>query len=98
MGGFLAAAASFPTAIFSTLLGVVTIYWLLAVIGVVDLEGHHGLLADASPGDGDLASITGIVSALGLQGVPLSVAVSAVVLIGWTLSCLGGMWLLPLLP
>src|SRR6478752_4407705 len=105
MGGFLAAATSFPTAIFSTLLGVVTIYWLLAVIGIVDIEGHHGLFeghhglhADASPGDGDLASLTGIVGALGLQGVPLSVAVSALVLFAWTLSCLGGMWLLPLLP
>lgn len=99
MGGFLTAASSFPTAIFSTLLGVVMIYWLLAVIGIVDIE-HHGLhFADAhAAGADDLGTIAGVAHMLGLQGVPLSVAFSLLVLIAWTLSCLGGMWLLPLLP
>jgi hypothetical protein len=38
------------------------------------------------------------VVALGLNGVPFSVAVSLLVLVSWTVSCLGGEWLLPLVP
>jgi hypothetical protein len=105
MGGFLTAASSFPTAIFSTLLGVVLIYWLLAVIGIVDigsegvhLEVHDLHLADGHAGADDIGTLAGVAHHLGLQGVPLSVSVSLVILFGWTLSCLGGMWLLPLLP
>jgi hypothetical protein len=93
MGGFLVAAASFPTAIFSTLLGVVLIYWLLAVIGLVDIE-HHGLHLDVhahghAHADGDdLGAVAGVAHVLGLHGVPLSVGISLLVLIAWTLSCL----------
>lgn len=104
MGGFLEAAASFPTAIFSSLLGVVLVYWLLAVVGIVDIE-HHGLHLDAhahaghAHADGDdVGTVAGVAHVLGLHGVPLSVGISLLVLIAWTLSCLGGMWLLPLLP
>lgn len=98
MGGFLDAATSFPTAIFSTLLGVVLIYWLLAVIGIVDFDGDGLHLTDTTHDAGDLGSLTGIVNALGMGGVPLSIALSVLVLAAWTASCLGAMWLLPLLP
>ncbi len=105
MGGFLTAVASFPTAIFSTLLGVVVIYWLLAVVGVVDIEGHHAFLHDAPAGHhdlaehtGDLGTVAGVVHALGLQGVPLSVGASVLVLVAWVLSCTASLVLMPMLP
>jgi hypothetical protein len=97
LGSFLTAAASFPTAIFSTLLGVVLVYWLFAVIGVVDIDADGLHVSDAGGVD-DLGTLAGIVNALGLGGVPLSIAASVLVLVAWTLSCLGGMWLVPLLP
>ena len=99
MDRFLDAATAFPTAIFTTLLGVVLLYWLLALLGLVDLESG-GLELD--PGHDlsghDLGALAGAIVAFGLQGVPLSIALSLVVLVGWTLSCLGAMWLIPLLP
>ena len=98
MRGFLDAAAAFPTAIFSVLLGVVLIYWLLAVLGVVDSD-HDGMPLDASTEDSpDLSTLTGIAVALGLQGVPFSISLTLVVVFAWTLSCMGAMWLMPLLP
>ena len=99
MGRFLDAVSAFPTAIFTTLLGVVLFYWLLALLGLVDFEsGDLGLEAGDDVTGQDLGALAGVIVAFGLQGVPLSISVSLLVLVSWTLSCLGGMWLLPLLP
>jgi hypothetical protein len=108
MGDFMGAVTGYPTAIYTVLLGVVVIYWVLAVLGMVDIE-HAGidlhLHADAphvhTHADGDSSDIGHIASyvvAFGLNGVPFSVAVSLLVLVSWTVCCLGGEWLLPLVP
>ncbi|MFM9880471.1 MAG: ubiquinone biosynthesis protein [Burkholderiaceae bacterium] len=97
MLGFTDAVLAFPTAIFTTLLGVAVVYWLLALIGLVDFDSGD-LHADADITDPDLGSLVGIIVAFGLQGVPFSIVFSLVVLLSWTLSCLGAMWLLALLP
>lgn len=98
MGSFVDAAASFPTAVFSTLLAVVLFYWVLAVLGIVDFDNGVDIDAGGDPGPPDLGTIAGYVVAFGLQGIPFSIILSLLVLVSWTLSCLGGMWLLPLLP
>ena len=101
MTSFYDAATAFPTAVFTTLLGVVLVYWVLALIGIVDFDSGHldvdtDLHADADAGDvGDLA---GYLVALGLNGVPFSVVVTLLVLFSWTMTCLAAMWLLPLVP
>lgn len=101
MGDFFAAAVGYPTAIYTTLLAVVLVYWLLAIVGIVDFESGGLDLDLDTHADGDIDDIGVIASyavALGLNGVPFSVVVSLLVLIGWMLSCLAGMWLLPLVP
>lgn len=99
MGHFLDAAVAFPTAIFTTLLGVVLLYWLLALLGLVDFESGGTELESGHDLTGhDLGTLAATIVAFGLHGVPLSIVVSLLVLIGWTLSCLGGMWIIPLLP
>lgn len=97
MVSFLDAAVAFPTAIFTTLLGVVAFYWVLALVGLVDLDSGD-LGGDIDGGDADLGSLAGVLAAFGLQGVPFTIVASLLVLIAWTLSCLGAMWLLALLP
>lgn len=98
MAQFLDAMTSFPTAIFSTLLAVVLFYWLLALVGLVDFDSDglaldlHGEALD------DPGALANAMMALGLHQVPLSIVASGVVLGAWTLSCLGGMWLMPMLP
>ena len=98
MSSFVDAASAFPTAIFSVLLVAVLTYWLLALLGIVDADHGHGLHADGAADAPDLATLAGITTALGLQGVPVSIAATLVVLFAWTLSCLGAMWVLPLVP
>src|SRR5688572_27791100 len=101
MGNFMDAVTGYPTAIYTVLLGVVVIYWVLAVAGMVDIE-NSGIDVDLQThADGDTSDVGQLASyvvAFGLNGVPFSVAVSLLVLVSWTLSCLGGEWLLPLVP
>lgn len=97
MGQFLDAATSFPTAVFTTLLAVVLFYWVLALIGVVDFTSD-GLEIAGQVDSHDAGALASFMMALGLQEVPLSIVVSLLVLCAWTFSCLGGMWLLPMLP
>lgn len=99
MTSFFDAATAYPTLVYTALLGAVLFYWLLALLGVVDIEAgspDFDLQADAATDDiGELAAH---LVAFGLNGVPFSVVVTLMVLTAWTLSCLAGMWLLPLLP
>lgn len=100
MVGFLDATTSFPSVIYTVLLGVVLVYWLLSLIGIVDIDSgpvvEAELHTDADVDEiGDLASY---LVGLGLNGVPFSVVLSLLVLLSWTLTCLAAMWLLPLVP
>jgi hypothetical protein len=87
--------SSFPTSVPTVLLGVLMIYWLLSIIGMVDLGdaihlhtdiGHGGHGVDVAHGAHeahDLHTLAGYVVALGLGGVPLSVVASALVFFTW---------------
>lgn len=106
--------SSFPVAIPSILLIVVLIYWLAAMIGLVDvdhLHGHfdlgHSHMADVGHVGGhhgpeadsaDLGHVASYVMALGLNGVPFSIVVSLITLFTWALTYLGQRYLLLWLP
>lgn len=103
MAGLFTTLGSYPTAIFTSLLGVVLLYWLLAIAGIVDFE-HSGfdihvdtdtdLHADAT----DLGHIASYVVAFGLDGVPFSIVVSLVVLVSWFLTAMFSLYVLPWVP
>lgn len=86
MASFIAIISSYPAIIYTVLLGVILIYWLLAILGMVDIEALDiGM-------DADVDGVTGLASALmavGLNGVPFSIVVSFLVLVSWLLTCLG---------
>lgn len=97
MDRFIDAALSYPTAIFTVLLLLVLVYWLLALVGFVDFESSGldlevELQADGDPGE--LSTLAGYAVAMGLHGVPFSIVVSILVLLSWTLCCLAGQWVL----
>ncbi len=101
MNRFLDAVISYPTAILSVLLLVVLGYWLLAMMGWVDFDSGDvdvELQSQADMDSGELSTLAGYVVALGLNGVPFSVAGSLLVLIAWTASAMAGEWLMPWVP
>ena len=113
---FLHSLISFPTVVYTVLLAVVIIYWILAMIGLVDTDSSDidADLGDAGGGDaadagGDTADVSGeggtdgdthggslggILAALGLKDIPVTIVLSVVILSSWTLCCLANMWVL----
>ena len=101
MTRFLDATVAYPTVVFSTLLGVVLVYWILALIGVVDVDNASVDIdtdVQADAGAENIGDLAAFLVAFGLNGVPFSVVVTLMTLVAWTMSCLAGMWLLPLVP
>lgn len=103
MAGLFSTLVSYPTAIYTALLGVVLLYWLLAIIGIVDLESTGvDLDLDADTdlhADGtDLSTIASYVVAFGLDGVPFSIVVSLIVLVSWFLTGMASLYVLPWIP
>ena len=96
---FVDAATRFPTAILTALLVAMLAYWLLAAIGLVDVEDSGlGLDMDMDVDGLDVGTVASYLVAFGLSGVPISVVVSLILLVSWTLCCLAAMWLIPLIP
>ena len=86
--------SSFPTLIYTILLVVCVLYWAGAVLGLVDLDildidlegfevSNGEVSADSSHSTPDV--LAGLLLRFGLVGVPVTISVSILVLIGWLL-------------
>ncbi|WP_280299917.1 hypothetical protein [Nocardia neocaledoniensis] len=80
MGEFFTAILTFPTALFTSALLVVMGFWLLVLGGGVEADALDGA---------ESGSIVAASDALGLSGVPLSIAVTGVVTLSWFTSLVG---------
>ncbi|TBW55445.1 hypothetical protein EZI54_11500 [Marinobacter halodurans] len=76
MEAFLSITFSFPTAIFTVLLIVAVAYWLISMVGLLDID-----TVDADV-DGSV-DLGGLMVTLGLQGVPLPLVLTVLFLVGW---------------
>ncbi|MCK5830564.1 MAG: DUF1449 family protein [Methylococcales bacterium] len=90
MNPFYQNISSFPTAIFTFILAICVLYWLFAVLGVVDIDvlDIDGLDADVDWGN-DAATpnaMAGIMLKFGLNGVPVTIIISFLSLFGWLAS------------
>jgi hypothetical protein len=107
-------ALSFPAVLFTILLGIALVYWLFVILGALDIDIFGGAevdldgAAEGAGGEGELGAEAGILSALGLRRVPLTVSFSLLALFAWVICVLlayylGGMgealpgWLLGIL-
>lgn len=96
--------SSFPTAVPTVLLAILLIYWVLSIVGIVDLGDNLGI--DAGNGhdlQGDhqgteLHSLAGYLMALGLGGVPLSIAATLLAFFTWLLTALLHQYVIALVP
>lgn len=85
--------SSFPTVFFTFFLLIVVLYWLVAVLGLVDLDILDFDIPDAD-GSLDINPDTGLTNAnvlagvmlrFGLYGVPVTIILSFIALFGWFL-------------
>ncbi|AFU99470.1 hypothetical protein [Simiduia agarivorans] len=86
--------ASFPTFIFTFFLLLTVLYWLVAVLGFVSIDVLDFDIPDV---DGDLNAgsykdlstpdvLAGLMLKFGLHGVPVTIIISLVSLVGWLIS------------
>ncbi|MFI6219976.1 hypothetical protein ACIBEH_05410 [Nocardia salmonicida] len=80
MGEFFATTLTFPTALFTFALFVVLGFWLLVLVGGTETE----VLDCAESG-----SAVGSLDALGLGGIPVTVAITGLVTLAWFSSLVG---------
>lgn len=93
---FLNNLTSFPVVIFTFLLAIIICYWLLALLGAVDIEmfdlsfeadldleldGDIG--ADLDSNASGLKGVTGFMLKWGLTGIPVTVVVSILIAFAW---------------
>ena len=89
---FMTKISLYPTFVFTGLVMFVTLYWLVSLLGMADMDVVDlGDVGGDGGGDADLSSagvFSGLLLKFGLYGVPLIIILSLVSLIGWLLSYL----------
>jgi hypothetical protein len=77
---FLQTALAFPTVVYSVLLAVGVVYWMMAATGLVDGDAPD---AQVDAGGGEASGAAAMLSRLGLAGVPLPVVVTVLSFAAW---------------
>lgn len=85
---FVRVATSFPTIVYSVLLLVMLIHWLMTMLGVLEIDAIDGLLPDEiglDGGDGaHHGGIGGLLLKFGLHGIPVMVVFTLIAIVGWS--------------
>lgn len=88
MGIFLQIVGGFPTAIYTVLLALVLLYWLVTITGLLEVDALDNLLMPHDDGM-DIGALASLLNRLGLGGVPLTIIGSLITLFAWMASFAG---------
>ena len=84
MDEFLVNITSFPTVIYTTSLVVIVGYWLLSFTGTFDLDAFDVEVdIDVDSEVSELGGVAGLLTTLGLTGVPITIVISLLFLNAW---------------
>lgn len=95
MEQFLINITSFPTAIYSVLIVICLFFWLATVLGMSEFESFDGDvdfvdgldIEGMESGDNSfMATLSGILVKFGLVGVPLTISITILSIVGWLIS------------
>lgn len=106
MNPFYQNIASFPTIVFTFVLLLVVLYWLIAILGFIDIDFLDFDLPDAegameiNPDTGMSTSnvLGGMMLRYGLAGIPVTIIISFITLFGWLICYYAAHFLLGFVP
>lgn len=85
VGLFLSTAFGFPTVLFTPMLLVIVLYWIVVAVGLADTD-----VLDSADSDGDPAGASAVMGRVGLGRAPVTVEITVLVLSAWFVSMMGG--------
>ena len=99
MNTFFEIISSYPTSVYTVILCVMLIFWILAILGMLDIdliptEVDEGIIDPDVSFEGEVPGFIGLLHTLGLTGVPFTIVVSIISLIGFTISYFVSKWIL----
>lgn len=100
MSGFITGIFTFPTVFFTGLLVLVLLYWLTAVLGISSFDTADGDVAfdtDLDITDAPF-SIANLLSKFKLDGIPVTICLSFIILASWVVSFVAVHFLYPMIP
>ncbi len=84
METFLTNILSFPTGVLTLLLGVMVVYWIFAILGMIDIDVlDFDVDMDTDVDLEGLTGLAGLMVTLGLTGVPFTIVLTLLLLFGW---------------
>lgn len=111
MTPFIENITSFPTVVFTCFLLIVVLYWLLAIIGLLSVDLLDIDAGDVDVGDLDAGGsvdadtaitkanvLAGLLLRFGLNGVPVTIILSFIALLGWLICYYAVYFIMALVP
>ncbi len=94
--------SSYPTSIYTVLIGVLIIFWLFAIIGALDIDiisfdSDIDLDVDIDA-DIEIPGFVGLLHTLGFTGVPFTIVLTVLIFLGWIFTYYISIYVLPLIP
>ncbi len=90
-------SSQFPTVIYSVLLGIIVVYWIIGMLGIIDLDFSGDVDVDTDI-DASVGGLAGLLLTFGLTGVPFTLVISIVILVCWLISFYLQFYILTWLP
>lgn len=88
--------SSYPTSVYTVILGVLLVFWLFAVLGAIDID-FLSVDVDIDP-DVDIPGFVGLMHTLGFIGVPFTIVLSVLIFLAWVFTYIVAANVLPLIP
>jgi len=92
--------SSYPTSIYTVLIGVLVIFWLFAIIGALDIDiiSFDADLDMDIDGDIEMPGFVGLLHTLGYTGVPFTIVLTVLIFLAWIFTYLVSAYLIPVIP
>ena len=98
MTEFIQQLLTFPTVFYGALLIVVVLYWLSTVLGVAELDVLDGDVELDGGSDSEASGLSAWLSKFKLDGIPLTITLSLIILFSWVLCFIAVHFIYPLIP
>ncbi|MBU3057657.1 hypothetical protein [Pseudomonas indica] len=95
---FLRTVLSFPTVLFSFLLCLAIVYWLIVSLGFVEVDLLDVEADSVLEGSGQTEGLAGLLSKLRLSGVPVTLVLMLLSFFAWFICYFAELWVLSPLP